>query len=270
MTGRALAALCLVSGVALGCGLVVGPEKGIASISTLVVAAPSVVLGDVLRDSLGAPAPLLVNAYDAAGALLTSAVTTYFVLDSIPTVRVDSLGLLHGLAIDSLGAHVLGQVGGLQTPTQTIFVSVHPDTVAVTGSPGTLQFDLTVPDTLQASNWSDTLALSVKSKAGLGAQGFVVEYSVLQSPAPATAGRATVYIGNDQGLHDARDTTDLHGAAHRRVVLDQFALGDAALLAGTKTDTVLVRASVRYGGVDVPGSPVTYAIPVHLKPATPP
>src|SRR5262249_40919727 len=47
------------------------PNNGVASISTLLLPSPSVVIGDVMRDSTGVPAPLAVTPFDQAGKALT-------------------------------------------------------------------------------------------------------------------------------------------------------------------------------------------------------
>jgi hypothetical protein len=100
----------------------------------------------------------------------------------------------------------------------------------------------------------------------VGAQGFIVAYSIVRSPAPLKAGVPTAYIGNDIGAATTRDTTDHTGAAARRVVLRQAAIGDTDLLNGRKTDTIIVRATASYGGQAIPGTPIDFFIPVSRKP----
>jgi hypothetical protein len=59
--------------------------------------------------------------------------------------------------------------------------------------------------------------------------------------------------------------TDTKGIASRRVVLRQLAV-DTSIRSGSRRDSVIVRATVKYLGADVPGSPVTFYVPVFKKP----
>ena len=49
---------------ALACGEVPTLDQGIAYISTIILPAPAVAVGDQLRDSLGNVAPLRIEAFD--------------------------------------------------------------------------------------------------------------------------------------------------------------------------------------------------------------
>jgi hypothetical protein len=62
-----------------------------------------------------------------------------------------------------------------------------------------------------------------------------------------------------------RDTTDTKGLASRRVILRQVALASATR-SGSKSDSIIVRASVKYLGNEVPGSPMEFVVPVSKKP----
>jgi hypothetical protein len=62
-----------------------------------------------------------------------------------------------------------------------------------------------------------------------------------------------------------RDTTDTKGVSSRRVVIRQLAIANS-IRDGSRSDTVIVQASVKYLGADVPGSPVQFIVPVSKKP----
>jgi hypothetical protein len=240
-------------------------QGDIASISTLELPAPSVVIGDVLRDSLGTPAPLSIEVFDATGTPIANAPVVFTAPDT--TIKVDPSGVVHGLFRDTIGARVIAGAGGLQTPVTRLFVSVPPTIAAKTATTTpTIVFDTHALDTIAQSNWSPLLGVTMTDANKVGAQGFIVAYSIVRSPAPLKAGVPTAYIGNDIGAATARDTTDHTGTAARRVVLRQAAIGDTGLLNGTKTDTIIVRATASYGGQAIPGTPIDFFIPVSRKP----
>ena len=61
-----------------------------------------------------------------------------------------------------------------------------------------------------------------------------------------------------------RDTTSNTGVSSRRVILRQAAVA-TAVREGTRTDSVIVRASVKYLGADVPGTPIQFVVPISKK-----
>jgi hypothetical protein len=260
-----LGAGLVVAGVVAGCVELGAPKGGVISISGLRIASPAVVIGDILRDSLGLAAPLELTAFDGSGNPIAGEPVSFFALDS--TIKVDADGTVHGLLRDSLGARLVGGAGTLQTLPQRVFVSVRPDTATRTTESASIVFDLTTPDTTAQTNWSPPLTLTLVGVASAKSQGFIVDYRILRSPTPATAGAPTAYLADDAGRASARDTTDRQGNAGRRVVLRQQAIGDAALLGGSKTDTITVRATVKYLGADVTGSPIDFFVAVSRKPA---
>lgn len=255
----------LISGavvvVAVACIDLGGPKGGVVSISGLGLPSPSVVLGDMMRDSLGIPAPLSITAFDDAGNPIPGEPVAFVALDT--TISVDVDGLVRGLFRDSLGGRVVAGAGSLQTLPARIIVTVKPDT-AIKGTEATqINFDL-LADTTSQTNRSPLLAVTVTGAGGVGAQGFIVSYEITRSPPPRIAGVPTAYLADEGVKASTRDTTDLRGAAGRRVIF-RANLADAELAAGTRTDTVVVRATVRYAGADVAGSPVDFIIPVKKK-----
>ena len=243
-----------------------GPKEGVISISSLHLPSPSVVVGDLMRDSLGNPAPLSITAFGPNGEVLSGEPITFITLDS--TVRIDADGTLHGITLDSVGARVLAGAGQLQTPPQRVIVTVAPTTATKATTTTPIQFVVETPDTSNSSNWSPGLVVTVTGAGGKFAQGYIVTYSVIESPDAQVPGTPTAYIGNDAARAMPRDTTDLKGEASRRVILRQSAIAND-VRAGTRSDTVIVRASVKYLGADVPGSPFDFIVPVSRKPVTP-
>lgn len=253
------AALAIIAGcIDLG-----GPKDGVVSISNLRIPYPSVVIGDLLRDSLGNPSPLSIIAFGADGEPLTTEAISFVALDS--TLSVDADGTVHGLLRDSLGGRVVAGAGTLQTPAHRIIVTFAP-TLAVKGTAATaIVFDNLLPDSTEKQNGSPALVLTLNGTDNSLAHGYVVTYELARTPAPKVPGAPTAYIADESNRLMPRDTTDTKGVASRRVVLRQAAIEDE-LRAGQKTDTIIVRAFVKYLGADVSGSPVDFIVPVSKKP----
>jgi hypothetical protein len=240
-----------------------GPKEGVVSISSLLLPYPSIVVGDVMRDSLGVATPLTITAFGADGEPLTAERITLIAIDT--TVKFNADGTLLGVAKDTLGGRVVAGAGALQTAPQRVIVTIAPTTATKSADATTIQFVNTTPDTTNNSNWSSPLVLTVTGAAGAGAQGYVVTYSLVATPDPAVAGTPTAYLGEDATKPWSRDTTDTKGVASRRVILRQSAIA-TNIRDGSRPDTVIVRATVKYLGADVPGSPVQFIVPVSKKP----
>lgn len=252
-------------GIVAACSLDTNnPEVG--SIGDLKIPSPSVVVNDVMRDSLGNEARLALDVYDANGLLLANQTVSLQVLDS--SIIVDQLGFVHGLKRDSIGARVIAGVSGLQTPQHRIVVSVPPQVTIRDTTASSIAFDVLKTDTASRTNWSSIpMTLTLKDANGVPAQGFIVKYEVIRSPSPSlTAGIPTAYVGDETARPTSRDTTDQLGVAARRVILRLYNVNDQALLSGTKTDSIIVRATASYAGAAIPGTPVDFVIPVSKKP----
>lgn len=259
---------------AMACSDIFGSasRSAIASISALSLPYPTVVVGDVMRDSLGVAAPVSIVAFDADGNVVANQTPTFTILDATKStlstsLAIDQNGFVHGLARDTVGARVFAGFGTLTAPARRIFVSVAPSKATKTIATWEINFDPLVTDTLTQSNWSPPLELTLTDASGITtAQGFIVTYAVIRFPAPLNPGDQAAYIGDDVGKPSGRDTTDLRGVASRRVVLRQSKLDTVSVRKGLKTDTIIVRATVRYNGADLPGTPLDYVIPVKKKP----
>ena len=90
MIRRIATSLFVVAGlVAMAC-IDMSPPKGPASISSLLLPSPSVVVGDSMRDSLGVVAPLRILAYDANNVPLTNVATLFFITDTAATAHLSN------------------------------------------------------------------------------------------------------------------------------------------------------------------------------------
>lgn len=256
MTGRAPGALLValvlaVCGAMVACGEINTDPKVAISIAFDSVAAPSIVVGDTMRDTLGAIRPLRATGFNAQGNVVAQLPFRYFTPDR--GIRVDSLT---GMAVagDSVRVvtpvRVVAQLGRLQSPPDSIYVIPRPDAVVPVNALDSLVY--APGDTAPVSN-----VLSVKITHGAAGDSAVRSYIVsfaLVSPVDTTI----VRLVNESGQSSHVDTTDANGVAGRAVRL-------RPLLLGSLRDSVVVRATARYRGIPLPGSPVRLVLRVRPK-----
>jgi hypothetical protein len=243
--------------VGLSCGEVPTLPEGVAYISSVILPAPAVALGDTLRDSLGVVAPLRLYGIDQAGDTVRT-IKPVFVVTTTPgkSVTLTAGNLVVG---DSLRtAQIVGQVGTrLQTPPASLDVVRQPDSIAA--SSATSRFPAPT-----GSDVSSTVPLSVTvtsppsgTVARTGVKSIVVRYEVTKVfPASATIPDTTLVLLDDAGrfqLPTGRtsvDTTDASGNASRRI---------RAIPLGF--DSVEIRASANnLRGVALKGSPIRFVV----------
>ena len=242
--------------------------KGPASISLLILPSSSIVVNDVMRDSLGNPAPLSVNAFDATGNLIPNVTRTFFITDSAPVATFIAPGVLRG---DTLGTvHVVGQANGVQTPVAAIPVTVAPASLAPVSLATTvsdttyIRLDTVVVTGDTSKHVSVPLAVVLAGvNPGTFSQKFIIRYVLLAAPGTSpTATSPAVFLADDQGSPRTAASTDASGQAHLNLVVTPANLGDTALISGQRVDTAIVTASTSYKGVPVAGSPVIFAVPI--------
>jgi hypothetical protein len=257
-----IATILVVIGAVVGVACVdMSAPKGAASISALQLPSPSVVVGDVMRDSTGAPANLSVIAYDANGGKITDLATQFFVTDTGAPATLDASGMLTGTKVGTV--HVVGQIGALQTPVAAIPITVAPKLIARADT-------ITRVDTVHAS--TDTTqhdfvpaAVKVSGDSGVGVVGFVVKFTLVHAPATKSTSKApAVFLADDQLNPSTVATTDASGQASRKVVVVGALLADttlASLLSG-KRDSAVVTAQTSYKGALISPSPIRIVIPI--------
>ena len=236
---------------------------GAASISTLQLPSPSVVVGDVMRDSNGAPAPLSVIAYDANNNPISGLSGQFYISDSTHAAHLDPGNIVVG---DKIGAsRIIGQIGSLQTAALTVPVTYAPDHL----TRGTVADSVLAPLGRDSATSIGTLVLpvSVRSVNDSASQGFIVSYVISHAPATATSSKSpAVYLTSDNGRLATSDTSDVVGATSPKLVVNSFELSARdTIYAGTKTDSVVVLASAKYKGVLLAGSPVRFVVRVIVK-----
>jgi hypothetical protein len=225
------------------------------------VAWPSVVVDDELRDSLGILAPLRVDVFDADGNQVNDAEVRFIALDTGLTVESD--GVVVGTTIRTSPARVVAQVrrGGdvLQTPEANIDVVPQPDSVLPNGDTtfAAKTFQITNP----AAVTSDPLAVTVLSRAtgvaaGVGVRSWIVRYDILFQPPGQNDQRTAVFTGAGEDTV-AYDTTDASGVAKDRTI----ALQRARLTTAVGRRDVIVRAIIRRIGSNSTTRTVTFTLP---------
>lgn len=271
MKRRQVTIAALVGAVVAGACLDMSAPKGPASISLLILPSSSIVVNDVMRDSLGNPATLSINAFDAAGNLIPNLAQTFFITDSAPVANFVAPGLLRG---DTLGTvHVVGQIAGVQTPVAPIVVTVAPAALDSTSQS---------PDTLKAPNVGDTTQVGavrlgvtlVGVNPGTGSQGFPIRWVLVSAPISLpNASSPAVFLSTSQGAPtngvatgvggSVLVTTGVGGTAQINLVVVAARVGDTTLTNGG-VDSAVVTASASYKGALVTGSPLKFVVPIKL------
>jgi hypothetical protein len=232
VTAAVAGGLAALTALGLACGEVPTLENGIAYLEPLALPAPAVAVGDTLRDSTGAVAPLGVRAFGRDGALLPN-VTATFLPTALPApVTINAQGFV--TAGDTVGSvQIVARVGtSLQTTPITLLV-VPPPTSAVAAS--------AARDSVRVLPASDTMVVSVTGpyRSGVtGVAGVVVRYRVVTFACTGDAAlvalgtSAATSCGAGLATQTAVDTTDASGLASRVLVVS-----------GTGVDSVVVSAT---------------------------
>ena len=214
----------VIASAALGwwmvsCRDVPAPEGGVASVGPLRFPSPGVVVGDTMRDSTGAAAPLAVVAYGIDGEpLATPPAAGFVVLDTTAHMGGTGNAFLVG---DHIGtARIVGEVGTLQTRQAQAKVTIRPDTlVGVDSTLHRITYTLASGDSVVNSPPLNVQVRNVPSLTGVEA--VVVKYVLDQAPTGTST--PTIQIMNGSVVSD-RDTTDGSGSASRTARLRLKAL----------------------------------------------
>lgn len=278
MTVRRLTMLAAcVGGVAMSCTDLPTDPKTPFAISFSRAPSPSVVAGDLLRDSTGAPAPLKAIVFNLRGDTISDATVTYFLVakDSQPvTLAGDRITARSDTASIGDTARVVAIAGGVQSTPLRIVVTVRPDSIRRIGA-DTVRFNLPAIDTLPQSAAMQVKLLH-RVTASERARDTVVPVYEVRYRVDSTSSHIsdTSYVSiNDESRHYAPvDTTDVNGIAARQLRVrrakypypyEQIPPGASAV------DTVYVSATARYRGTAVAGSPIRFRVFVTLsKPPT--
>jgi hypothetical protein len=240
-------ALCCLA--TLACGDVSGSSTSVLSIQFDSLAAPSVVVGDTLRDTTGAVIVPMVHAFNFKGNEIIPAPVRFQSPDS--GVVVDSLtGIVFADSLRSTPARIVATVGSLQA-IQTVDVTLRPDLIAAVDGFDSLSYSL-FDSTLNVSP-----QLSVKLSHGVApndsaVKSYIVSFAIVSQSDPQLG-----QLVNDVGKPSIVDTTDASGIAGRAIRLHPLFLTSA-----TTVDSIIVSATAKYRGAEVSGSPVRLVLKV--------
>lgn len=260
---RVLTAIALIAGT-VGC-IDLTSNADALSLNFNRLPAPSVVVGDTIRDSLGAAARLRAETSDSTRP------ARFVPLDT--NIRVDSAGYLTARSRDTSSSatnivRIIAQAGAtLQTPALTVVVTVRPDVIVKHGTaPTALAYDPAATGTVgDTANRSVALDVRVRhlytpGEPGAAARDTVVRsyYVRFQLVSIATGVADNVLIVDDARNVSSVDTTDVSGVASRRIRV--FPKEGA-----TANDSVVVHARVMYRNADIAGSPLRIVVPLRRK-----
>lgn len=253
---RSAVAVMIAVGIAIigACSDINTDPKVVASIAFDSIAAPSIVAGDTLRDSLGVARSVHATGFNLQGAALTGIPVRYRSPDRL--VVVDSItGTVTADSIRPTAVRLVAQAGGLQTVPDSLYVVPTPDSVIAGNQRDSLLYS--VRDT--AAVVSNPLSLRVVHRTTATAldpvQHYLVSYSILY-PADTLL---VQLVGGNLARTARVDTTDADGNANRRIRLRPIRIV-------SPTDSVVVVATVRYRGAPVPGTPVRFVLQVKPHP----
>ena len=224
------------------CTDVSGSSSSVLSIQFDTLPAPSVVVGDTLRDTTGAVIRPVVHAFNFKGAEILP--TPVFFLSPDSGVTVDSAtGIVVGDSLRSTPARIVATVGHLQA-IQRVNLTLSPDTIIAKNAFDSLLYSIT-DSTVDVSP-----ALTVMLAHGVARDSavpfYIVSFAIVSQPDPQLG-----ELVNDAGAASRIDTTDATGIAGRKIRLHPPHLSGV-----TQVDSIVVNATARFHGAVVSGSPV--------------
>jgi hypothetical protein len=242
--------LCAVACLsALACADVSGSSNSVLSIQFDSLAAPSVVVGDTLRDTTGAVIIPVVHAFNFDGDEITSVPVRFQSPDS--GIVVDSItGIIVGDSLRSTPARIVATVGTLQA-IQRLDLTLRPDLAAGLHDRDSLSYSL-LDTTLNVSP-----QLTIKLTHGVAPDDSVVKSYIVSFAIVSQSNPQLGELINDAGKPSVVDTTDTNGVAGRAIRLHP-------LFITAPVDSIIVNATARYRGSEISGSPVRLVL--KLKP----
>ena len=224
-----------------------GSSTSVLSIQFDSLAAPSVVVGDTLRDTTGAVIIPVVHAFNFDGDEITSVPVRFQSPDS--GVVVDSItGIIFGDSLRSTPARIVATVGTLQA-IQRLDLTLRPDLAAGLHDRDSLSYSL-LDTTLNVSP-----QLTIKLTHGVAPDDSVVKSYIVSFAIVSQSNPQLGELINDAGKPSVVDTTDTNGVAGRSIRLHP-------LFITAPVDSIIVNATARYRGSEISGSPVRLVLKV--------
>jgi len=228
-------------GLAAACTDISGSSTSVLSIQFDSLSAPSVVVGDTLRDTTGAVVRPVVHAFNFQGKEIIPAPVFFLSPDS--GITVDSAtGIVVGDSLRSTPARIVATVGTLQA-IQNVDVTLRPDLVQAVNSLGSLQYS-PIDTTLNVSPQLQVKLMHGVAPNDSAVKSYIVSFAIVAQSDPRLS-----ELVNDAGKASVVDTTDASGIAGRKIRLHPVFLKSAG-------DSIVINATAKYRGVQVNGSPV--------------
>jgi hypothetical protein len=242
----ARASLLVVLGIAglapFACSDIVSSSASVLSIVFDSLSAPSVVVGDTLRDTTGAVVRPVVHVFNFKGDEVAQAPVYFLSPDS--GITVDSAtGIVTADSLRSTPARVVATIGTLQA-VQNVDVTLRPDLLQAVNALDSLQLSV-LDTTLNVSP-----VLQVKLTHGIAPDDSAVKSWIVSFAIVAQSDPRLAELVNDAGLASVVDTTDPTGIAGRKIRVHPL------FFTSTQVDSIVVNATAKYRGAQVSGSPV--------------
>ena len=248
-----LAFFGIVGLIAVACTDISGSSTSVLSIQFDTLSAPSVVVGDTLRDTTGAVIRPVVHAFNFQGEEIIPAPVFFLSPDS--GITVDSVtGIVVGDSLRSTPARIVATVGTLQA-IQNVDVTLRPDLMQAVNALDSLQYSL-LDTTLNLSPLLTVALTHGVAPNDSSVKSYIVSFAIVAQSNPQLG-----ELVNDAGKASVVDTTDASGIAGRKIRLHPLFLSS-----GTAVDSIVVNATAKYRGTQVNGSPVRLVL--LLKPSS--
>jgi hypothetical protein len=253
----ARAILVVVLGIAVltpfACSDIVSSSASVLSIVFDSLSAPSVVVGDTLRDTTGTVVRPVVHVFNFKGEEVAQAPVYFLSPDS--GVTVDSAtGIVTADSLRSTPARIVATVGTLQA-VQNVDVTLRPDLLQAVNALDSLQYSL-FDTTVNVSPLLQVTLTHGVAPNDSAVKSWIVSFAIVSQSDPRLG-----ELVNDAGLPSIVDTTDASGMAGRKIRVHPLFLSSSS-----QVDSIVVNATTKYRGVQVSGSPVRLVL--RLKPPT--
>jgi hypothetical protein len=236
-----LAVLGAISLAAVACTEISSSSTAVLSIQFDSLGAPSVVVGDTLRDTTGAVVRPVVHVFNFKGNEIIPAPVYFLSPDS--GITVDSAtGVVFADSLLATPARIVATVGTLQA-VQKVDVTLSPDLIQAVNALDSLQYSL-LDTTVNVSP-----LLQVKLTHGIAPDDSAVKSWIVSFAIVAQSDPKLGELVNDVGMASVVDTTDATGIAGRKIRVHPVFLKSTV-------DSIVVNATAKYRGAQVNGSPV--------------
>jgi hypothetical protein len=163
---------------------------------------------------------------------------------------------------------VLAQIGSLQTASQTVYVTVRPDTLrrVLTATTGTDTLSLDIGKDSASAITTLKLSTVVRGIGGRVVPGVFVRYSLVTPVSSKTAAPAAYLLDDANNIfirgQSTPDTADISGLTGRTLAINARLVADANVVNPGNITSIEVLATAMYRGVPLQGSPLHILVPV--------